>query len=158
MDRGAWWATDRVTQSQTQLKRLSMHAHTCKGESQSCTINSSGNGAVGTCHRRSGKKGLLKKRDWDDVRVVSLNVTSTVFHWHPSVAPLQHTRTVETRKPSRVVHSRCWMSWKGIKPVNREPKCHVNHYGREAILWYTLEPREGHLLKLDWSKLMGARW
>ena len=31
MDRGAWWAAvHRVTQSQTQLKRLSMHA--CIGE------------------------------------------------------------------------------------------------------------------------------
>ena len=31
MDRGAWWATvHEVTQSQTQLKRLSMHA--CIGE------------------------------------------------------------------------------------------------------------------------------
>ena len=30
MDRGAWWATvHRVTKSQTQLKRFSMHAHTC---------------------------------------------------------------------------------------------------------------------------------
>ena len=29
MDRGAWWATvHRVTKSQTQLKRLSTHAHT----------------------------------------------------------------------------------------------------------------------------------
>ena len=29
MDRGAWWATvDKVAKSQTQLKCLSMHAHT----------------------------------------------------------------------------------------------------------------------------------
>ena len=28
MDRGAWWATlQRVTESQTQLKQVSMHAH-----------------------------------------------------------------------------------------------------------------------------------
>ena len=30
MDRGAWWATvHRVAKSQTQLKRLSLHTHTC---------------------------------------------------------------------------------------------------------------------------------
>ena len=163
VDREAWWATvHRVTQSQTQLKQLSMHVHICKGESQSNTINSPGNGAVGTCHRRSGKKGLLKKRDWEDMRVVSLNVTWTVFHRHPSIVPLQHTRTVETKKSSRVVHSRCWMSWKGIRPVNREPKCHVNHYGREAILCliYSGAQRRSftqtRLVKADGSKMVEA--
>ena len=31
MDRGAWWATDhRVTENQTQLKRLSKHVYTAK--------------------------------------------------------------------------------------------------------------------------------
>ena len=50
MDRGAWWAAvHRVTQSQTRLKRLSMHACTGEGNGnplqQSCLENPRERGA-----------------------------------------------------------------------------------------------------------------